>query len=93
MPVVRPGLATMFLINFIACWNEFFIPLLFARGPSSKVITMALTEAQVIGSSTQFYQSWGNLSAVAIMATVPVFIITLVFQRQIVEGITSGVFK
>jgi ABC-type glycerol-3-phosphate transport system permease component len=93
MPVVRPGLATMFLINFIACWNEFFIPLLFARGPSSKVITMALTEAQVIGSSTQFYQSWGNMSAVAIMATVPVFIITLVFQRQIVEGITSGVFK
>jgi ABC-type glycerol-3-phosphate transport system permease component len=93
LPVVRPGIATMFLINFIACWNEFFIPLLFARGPASKVITMALTEAQVIGSSSQFYQSWGNMSAVAIMATVPVFVITLVFQRQIVEGITSGVFK
>jgi trehalose/maltose transport system permease protein len=93
LPVVRPGLATMFLINFIACWNEFFIPLLFARGPGAKVITMALTEAQVVGSSNQFYQSWGNMSAVAILATVPVFVITLVFQRQIVEGITSGVFK
>jgi ABC-type glycerol-3-phosphate transport system permease component len=93
LPVVRPGLATMFLINFIACWNEFFIPLIFARGPSAKVISMALTEAQVIGSSSQFYQSWGNMSAVAILATIPVFIITLVFQRQIVEGITSGVFK
>jgi ABC-type glycerol-3-phosphate transport system permease component len=93
LPVVRPGLATMFLIDFIACWNEFFIPLIFARGPSAKVISMALTEAQVIGSSSQFYQQWGNMSAVAILATIPVFIITLVFQRQIVEGITSGVFK
>lgn len=93
LPVIRPGMATMFVINFIVGWNEFFTPLIFARGPGAKVITMALSEAQVIGSSTQFYQSWGNMSAVAILATVPVFIITLAFQRQIVEGITSGVFK
>jgi ABC-type glycerol-3-phosphate transport system permease component len=93
LPVIRPGIATMFLINFIVGWNEFFIPLIFARGPGAKVITMALSEAQVIGSSTQFYQSWGNMSAVAILATIPVFVVTLVFQRQIVEGITSGVVK
>jgi ABC-type glycerol-3-phosphate transport system permease component len=93
LPVIRPGLATMFLINFIAGWNEFFIPLVFARGPSSKVITMALSEAQLIGSSTQFHADWGNMAAVAILTTIPVFVITLVFQRQIVEGITSGVFK
>jgi ABC-type glycerol-3-phosphate transport system permease component len=93
LPMIRPGMATMFLINFIVGWNEFFTPLIFARGVESKVITMALTEAQVVGSSTQWAQSWGNMSAVAILATVPVFVITLIFQRQIVEGITSGVFK
>jgi ABC-type glycerol-3-phosphate transport system permease component len=93
LPVVQPGMATMFLINFITCWNEFFIPLIFARGPNSKVITNALSEAQVVGSATVYYQRWGNMSAVAIIATLPVFIVTLVFQRQIVEGITSGVFK
>ena len=57
------------------------------------MITMALSEAQVIGSSSQFNLSWGNMSAVAILATVPVFIVTLVSQRQVVEGITSGIFK
>jgi ABC-type glycerol-3-phosphate transport system permease component len=93
LPLCRAGVATMFVINFIVGWNEFFIPLVFARGPSAKVITMALSEAQVLGSSTQYNQQWGNMAAVAIIATVPVFIITLVFQRQIVEGITSGVFK
>jgi ABC-type glycerol-3-phosphate transport system permease component len=93
LPVIRPGMATMFVINFIVGWNEFFTPLIFARGAGAKVIMMAISEAQVIGSSNQFYLQWGNMSAVAILATIPVFIITLLFQRQIVEGITSGVFK
>lgn len=93
LPLVSPAMATLFVINFIVNWNEFLTPLIFARGPSSKVISMALTEAQVVGSSSQFYQNWGNMSAVAILATVPVFVVTLVFQRQIVEGITSGAVK
>ena len=93
LPMIRPGMATMFVINFIAGWNEFFTPLIFARGVASKVITMALTEAQVMDASSQFYVSWGNMSAVAILVTVPVFIITLICQRQIVEGLSSGVFK
>jgi ABC-type glycerol-3-phosphate transport system permease component len=93
IPLLRPGMVTMFLINFIAGWNEFFTPLIFSRGVESKVITMALTEAQSIGSSTQFYQNWGNMSAVAILATVPVFLLTLFFQRQITDGISSGAIK
>jgi trehalose/maltose transport system permease protein len=93
LPMIKPGLAVMFVVNFIAGWNEFFIPLIFARGPASKTITMALGEAQTIGSSNQFYQNWGNMSAVAILVTVPVFIITLIFQRQIIEGLTAGAIK
>lgn len=93
IPLLRPGMVTMGLINFIAGWNEFFIPLIFARGIESKVITMALSEAQSVGSSSQFYQNWGNMSAVAILATVPVFLLTLFFQRQITDGISSGAIK
>jgi ABC-type glycerol-3-phosphate transport system permease component len=84
LPLALPGMATMFVINFILSWNEFFIPLIFARGPDSKVISMALTEAQA---------NWGNMAAVAILATIPVFVITLLFQKQIVSGITCGAVK
>ena len=93
VPMVLPALATLFLINFIVHWNEFFTPLIFARGESTKVISMALTEAQGLGATSQYYQNWGNMSAVAILATIPVFVITLVFQRQITEGITTGAVK
>ena len=93
LPMIKPGFAVMFVVNFIVGWNEFFTPLIFARGPVSKTITLALGEAQTIGSSSQFYQNWGNMSAVAILVTVPVFVITLLFQRQIIEGITAGAIK
>lgn len=93
LPMMRAGVATMFIINFIANWNEFFIPLIFSSGGQAKVITMALFEAQTIGSSSQFYQSWGNMSAVALIVIIPIFIMTLIFQKQIVEGIMAGVFK
>jgi ABC-type glycerol-3-phosphate transport system permease component len=92
-PMILPAMATMFLVNFIINWNEFFTPLIFARGESTKVITMALTEAQGLGANSQYYQNWGNMSAVAIIATIPVFVVTLVFQRQITEGITAGAVK
>lgn len=93
LPMIVPALATLGLINFIINWNEFFTPLIFARGEGTKVISMALTEAQGLGANSQYYQNWGNMSAVAIIATIPVFVITLAFQRQITEGITAGAVK
>lgn len=93
LPMIFPAMATLFLINFIVNWNEFFTPLIFARGEGLKVITMALFEAQSIGGASQYYQNWGNMSAVAILATIPVFVITLAFQRRITEGITAGAVK
>jgi ABC-type glycerol-3-phosphate transport system permease component len=93
LPMMLPAMATLFLINFIVNWNEFFTPLIFARGEGLKVITMALFDAQSLGGASQYYQNWGNMSAVAILATIPIFAITLVFQRQITEGITAGAVK
>jgi ABC-type glycerol-3-phosphate transport system permease component len=93
LPMIFPAMATLFVINFIVNWNEFFTPLIFARGEGTKVITMALFDAQSIGGASQYYQNWGNMSAVAIVATIPIFAITLIFQRRITEGITAGAVK
>jgi ABC-type glycerol-3-phosphate transport system permease component len=93
LPLVMPAMATLFLINFIANWNEFLIPLIFAQGEDSKVVTSAIAEAGSIGSSSQYFQSWGHISAMAMIATVPIFVITLIFQRRITSGITSGALK
>lgn len=93
LPIIRPGIATMFILDFIDRWNDFFTPLIFAQGSQARVITLALFEAQTIQSSSQYYTSWGNMAAVALIIIIPLFLITLVFQRQVVGGITAGVFK
>lgn len=96
LPLIRPGIATIFLIDFIIGWNEFFIPLVFAPGKKLRVIVTAISDAGMIGSreaSTLFFESWGHQMALAILAVAPVFLITLLFQRQIVEGIQEGVYK
>ena len=92
-PLMWPGMATMFLINFITSWNEFFTPLVFAHNESSKVIALGLLEASSIGNYSSYTQNWGNMSVAAVLATIPVFALTLAFQRKITEGITLGGVK
>ena len=84
-PMAGPGIATMFAINFIVSWNEFFIPLIFARGPRSKVINSALAE--------QYAGNLGMMSTISILSTIPVFAVTLLLQRRIMEGIVVGAIK
>lgn len=93
LPLLWPGMATMFLINFISSWNEFFTPLVFAHSASSKVLGIGLLEASSIGSYSSYTQNWGNISTVAIIATIPMFVVTLAFQRKITEGLTMGAVR
>ena len=90
LPIIKPGVATLFIINFIIHWNEFFLPLVFARDASVKTVTLGISEAAYIG---QYQQAWENISAMGTMVVIPVFLLALFFQRQIIEGIMAGAFK
>ena len=91
IPVLRPALATLFLINFITAWDEFFIPLIFSRSASTSTLTLGITQAAV---DPQFQSViWGNEAAMGLIVTVPVFVLAMVFQKQIVEGLMAGALK
>ncbi|MGQ9629694.1 MAG: carbohydrate ABC transporter permease [bacterium] len=90
IPIIRPGIATLFIINFIIYWNEFFLPLIFARDTSVKTVTLGISEAAYIG---QYQQAWENISAMGTMVVAPIFLLALFFQKQIIEGIMAGALK
>jgi len=91
IPVLRPVLATLFLINFITAWDEFFIPLIFSRSSGTSTLTLGLTQAAV---DPQFQSVvWGNEAAMGLIIIVPVFILAIAFQKQIVEGLMAGALK
>jgi len=91
IPVLRPSLATLFIINLVTSWDEFFFPLIFSRSDASSTLTLGITQAAV---NPQFQTvAWGNEAAMGLIVIAPVFILTLIFQKQIVEGLMAGSLK
>jgi len=91
IPMLRPALATLFLINLITAWDEFFLPLIFSRSNATATLTLGITQAAV----NPQYQSvaWGNEAAMGLIVIAPVFILAMAFQKQIVEGLMAGALK
>jgi ABC-type glycerol-3-phosphate transport system permease component len=89
-PVMRPALATMFIINFIISWNELLYPLVFAQ--REKVLSVGLVELAVEPTAGGG-RPWDLLSAMSVIMIVPVLVLVLLFQRLIVAGLTRGALK
>lgn len=87
-PLAAPALAATSILTFVYCWNEFLFALSFTLGPERQTVPVAI--ALLRG---QYQVSWGQVLAAAILASLPVALLVLAFQRRIVSGITSGAVK
>lgn len=88
VPLVRGGLAVVALISFLAYWNEFFWPLIVTTEPSMFVVNLGI--ASLIGP---YDAQYGILLSGALLASLPLIVAFLFFQRQIIEGLTAGAIK
>ena len=88
LPLAWPGLATTAIITFIYCWNEFLFALSFTLGPERQTVPVAIALFR-----GQYQVPWGQILAAAVLATAPVAILVLLFQRRIVSGLTAGAVK
>lgn len=91
LPVTMPGLVTMGLINFINAWNNLLYPLSFTTSPSSKTLSVAITE--VFAGFSPYGKPWELIMTVGVTMTIPVVILVLFSQRAIVRGLTGGALK
>jgi len=89
-PLAMPGLATTFIIVFLICWNDFVFAISLTATNAAMTVPAAI--AQFPGVS-QFTQPIGDIAAAAIVVTVPVMALVLLFQRRIVSGLTAGAVK
>ncbi|MFB2768653.1 carbohydrate ABC transporter permease [Pelatocladus sp. BLCC-F211] len=89
LPLARPALVTLFLFTFIGEWNDLFKPLVFTTKPELRTVQLALAEFQ-----EQFTNNWPLLMAAVTIATVPILLLFLLGQRQLIQGIaTTGIKK
>ena len=88
LPLAMPGLATTGILTFIYCWNEFLFALSFTLGPERQTVPVAIALFR-----GEYQVPWGEILAASVVATAPVALIVLLFQRRIVQGLTSGAVK
>jgi multiple sugar transport system permease protein len=89
-PLAAPGVFTSAILVFFFAWNDFVFAITLTSTDNSRPVTAALN---FFTGSSQFSQPTGAIAAAAIVVTVPIIIMVLIFQRRIVAGLTSGAVK
>jgi raffinose/stachyose/melibiose transport system permease protein len=88
LPMSKPVLFTMGLINFVSIWNDFYMPLVFLTKTSVKTLTLG-----VYAYMANFLANWHLVFAAVVVALLPVIIIFFRFSDQIVAGLAGGAVK
>ena len=88
LPLAKPAISTLIVFQFMRTWNEFLMPLLYLQDESKRPIPLGLMFFQ--GTYTR---DIGLIAAGVTLATIPVILVYLLFQRQFVRGLTAGAVK
>ncbi|MFS0696686.1 carbohydrate ABC transporter permease [Streptomyces nitrosporeus] len=90
LPMAKPGLISVGIFNFLGQWNQYMLPTVLNTEPDGKVLSQGLVELAV---SQGYKGDWSGLFAGLVMAMLPVLAAYVVFQRQVVAGLTAGALK
>lgn len=88
LPMSRSSIATLAILRFVWTWNDYQNPLIFLR--DQELFTLQLGMSQFATTSGTFYSL---LMAASVSAIVPLLIVFLIGQRNIIEGMSSGAVK
>ncbi len=88
LPIARPGAIATGILAFLMSWDEFFYSLIFTSSLSSKTMPVAIAEF-----NGKFTIDYGMISVAGILGSLIPVLITVVFQKYIVLGMTAGGVK
>ncbi len=88
MPLCKPVLTVLGIYTFLGNWNSFLFPFLFTNSEKMRTLPVGLTF--YLGKQSI---DWGHLMAGAAISALPIIVLFLIFQKQIIRGITAGAIK
>jgi multiple sugar transport system permease protein len=88
IPLSMPGFAIAAVLSFRFSWNEFILPVVLANRPDSMVFQVALYQFISL-----YRIVWGYLTAGITLAIIPVLVLMLAFQKQMIRGLTLGAIR
>jgi len=90
VPLAAPGVFTTAIIAFFIAWNDFVYGISLTSTSASRPVPAALG---LFSGASQFENPTGAIAAAAVIVTIPVVVLVLIFQRRIVAGLTNGAVK
>ncbi|MFL5714773.1 MAG: carbohydrate ABC transporter permease [Chloroflexota bacterium] len=90
LPLAGPAIAAVAILQFQGTWNGYFWPYVILQQPDQYTVPVALSFFRLAGG---LVTNWPPLMAMVVLATVPVLILYLFFQRYFVEGIAASGVK
>jgi multiple sugar transport system permease protein len=88
-PIAIPGILSTFLLTFIFSFNEFIFALMMTFDYHSRTVPVGIALFQGIHGQIP----WGSIMAAATISSLPLIIITIIFNRFIIRGLTEGALK
>ncbi len=88
VPLARPGIATVTIVNVVPWWNDFFFPLLFITDNAWKTVPLGMQ--MFFG---QHLTNWSLVFSGMVLASLPLLILYLLMSRQFIAGLTAGAVK
>lgn len=89
IPLMKPAIATVCIINFISCLNNFFTPLYYSNG--IQVLSVAIVQLPL--RDNMYGVPWDLVSAMGWIILLPIIVFVAIFEKQIMEGIMAGGVK
>ncbi len=90
VPLAAPGIFTTAILVFLYCWNDFVFAISLTSTNNARTVPAAI--AFFTGAS-QFQTPIGSIAAAAVVITIPIIVVVMLFQRRIVAGLTAGAVK
>ena len=89
LPIAAPGILSTALLIFIYSFNEFLFALMLTIDYKARTIPVGIALFEGLHGQIP----WGEIMASAVVATLPMIILAVLFQRRIVQGLTQGALK
>lgn len=89
LPLMKPAIATVCIINFITCLNNFFTPLYYSNG--IQVLSVAIVQLPL--RDNMYGVPWDLVSAMGWIILLPIILFVAIFEKQIMDGIMAGGVK
>lgn len=88
LPIAKPAVVTLVLLSFMWTWNDYFLSLVLVSDPGHQPLTLGLGNF-----SGRFMVQTNLLAAAAVLISLPIVVMYLVFQRHFIRGVLAGALK